>query len=532
MNDKNYQINGDLTSANKDLLSDDAMLFLATIERATRAGRKALLQARQQRQKQFDNGVFPTFLKETQAIRDNNWTVDNTPADLADRRVEITGPVNRKMIINALNSGASVFMADFEDSNSPTWSNCIDGQINLCDAVRKTISFTDPQSNKHYELIKNPAVLIVRPRGWHLDEAHVLIDGEPVSASLFDALIYLFHNAKALLDQGTGPYFYLPKMESHLEARLWNDVFIQAQELLGLPRGTIKVTVLIETITAAFEMDEIIYELRDHIVGLNCGRWDYIFSFIKKFHNHADYLLPDRQQVTMTSHFLQSYVTLLIHTCHKRHIHAMGGMAAQIPIKGDEKANQDAMERVFADKKREALAGHDGTWVAHPGLIPIALEAFDKIMPEANQLSKIPDVSGITAQDLLRVPAGEITEQGIRTNISVSMLYLESWLMGNGCVPIRNLMEDAATAEICRAQLWQWLKFSAVLSNGTIVTATMLKQLIHEEYETLHRINDKENRSTDVLATARELLEQLVFNSHFNDFLTTIAYPYLLNERI
>lgn len=527
-----YQINGTLSPTNSYIVSNEAMMFLSTIERFARGRRKELLLERQQRQKQFDKGIFPDFLKETTEIRQGKWTVDNTPHDLNDRRVEITGPVDRKMIINALNSGAKVFMADFEDSNSPTWNNCLDGQTNLCDAVRKTITYTDPQSNKYYQLKEHPAVLIVRPRGWHLDEAHVLVDDEPVSASLFDALIYLFHNAKTLIAQGTGPYFYLPKLESHLEARLWNDVLIKAQELLNLPRGSIKVTVLIETITAAFEMDEIIYELRDHIVGLNCGRWDYIFSFIKKFRNHPECLLPDRQQVTMACHFLKSYVTLLINICHKRRIHAMGGMAAQIPIKGDEKANQEAMERVYADKQREALAGHDGTWVAHPGLIPIALEAFDEIMPQANQLTKIPDASNINSQDLLSVPTGKITELGVRTNITVALLYLESWLQGNGCVPIRHLMEDAATAEICRAQLWQWLKFSAPLNNGEVLNSTLLKRLFDEEYDVLFQNNCKEDRPTESLATAKELLVKMVFNPSFDDFLTNPAYPYLINERI
>ncbi len=532
MNAMCYQINGILSPTNSYILSHDAMMFLSTIERFARARRKELLLDRQKRQQQFDKGILPDFLKETAKIREGNWIVDNTPRDLTDRRVEITGPVDRKMIINALNSDAKVFMADFEDSNSPTWNNCIEGQINLFDAVRKTITYTDPQSNKRYQLKEDPAVLIVRPRGWHLDEAHVLIDGEPVSASLFDALIFLFNNAKTLIEQGTGPYFYLPKLESHLEARLWNDVFIKAQELLNLPRGSIKVTVLIETITAAFEMDEIIYELRDHIVGLNCGRWDYIFSFIKKFRNHPEFLLPDRQQVTMTCHFLKSYVTLLINICHKRGIHAMGGMAAQIPIKGNETANQEAMERVYADKQREALAGHDGTWVAHPGLIPIALEAFNEIMPQANQLDKIPDVSHLTSKDLLAVPKGDITELGVRTNITVALLYLESWLESNGCVPIRHLMEDAATAEICRAQLWQWLKFSAPLSNGHVLNSTLLKSWFQEEYDHLYQNNNKENRPTKSLTQAKELLEQMVFNSNFDDFLTIPAYPYLINERI
>lgn len=528
MNNANYQINGSLSSANRFIVSDEAMSFLVTMERFTRSRRQELLLTREQRQREFDKGNFPDFLDETKAIREGTWRVNNTPSDLTDRRVEITGPVDRKMIINALNSKAKVFMADFEDSNSPTWSNCIEGQVNLYDAVRRQISYTDSKSDKHYRLNEDTAVLIVRPRGWHLDEAHVLIDEQPMSASLFDALLYLFHNAKKLLDEGTGPYFYLPKLESHQEARLWNDVFLKAQELLKLPRGTIKVTVLIETITAAFEMDEIIYELRDHIVGLNCGRWDYIFSFIKKFRNHKEFLLPDRQQVTMTCHFLKSYVTLLIETCHKRGIHAMGGMAAQIPIKEDEQANTQAMDRVSADKQREALAGHDGTWVAHPGLIPVALEAFDKLMPQANQLEKESNNPHITSNDLLSVPIGDITEMGVRNNISVALLYLESWLAGNGCVPIRHLMEDAATAEICRAQLWQWLKFSASLNNGQPLTNNLMHQWLKEEYEHILRNYNLEGHPQDQLMIAKELLEQMIFSDDFDDFLTNKAYPYLI----
>ncbi len=527
MNNNYYKINGRLSHTNNFILPPDLMNFLVTMERFVRDRRHELLLARQKRQLEFDKGVYPNFLEETASIRNDNWRVDNTPADLQDRRVEITGPVDRKMIINALNSGAKVFMADFEDSNSPTWDNCVDGQVNLYDAVRKEITYTDPQSNKHYKLNDKTAVLIVRPRGWHLDETHVLIDEKPMSASLFDALTYLFHNAKTLLDQGTGPYFYLPKLESHLEARLWNDVFLKAQELLGLPRGCVKVTVLIETITAGFEMDEIIYELRDHIVGLNCGRWDYIFSYIKKFRNHKECLLPDRQQVTMTSHFLSSYVNLLIKTCHRRGVHAMGGMAAQIPIKGDERANQEAMERVYADKRREALAGHDGTWVAHPGLIPVALKAFDELMPAANQLSKIPEVS-IMAQDLLTAPSGTITETGVRNNITVGLLYVEAWLTGNGCVPIRNLMEDAATAEICRAQLWQWLKFSASLDNGVALTVPMLHQWFDEEYNMIMQSRGTDKASSEALTDAKALMEEMIFKETFDDFLTTKAYSHLI----
>lgn len=528
MNNNYYKINGRLSHTNSFILSPELMIFLTTMERFVRERRQELLLARQQRQHAFDRGQYPDFLKETSMIRQDNWTVNNTPPDLHDRRVEITGPVDRKMIINALNSGAKVFMADFEDSNSPTWNNCIDGQVNLYDAVRKEITYIDPQSNKHYQLKENTAVLVVRPRGWHLDEPHILIDGRPMSASLFDALTYLFHNANVLLAQATGPYFYLPKLESHLEARLWNDVFLKAQELLNLPKGCIKVTVLIETITAAFEMDEIIYELGDHIVGLNCGRWDYIFSYIKKFRNHNEFLLPDRQQVTMTCHFLNSYVNLLIHTCHRRGIHAMGGMAAQIPIKGNEQANQEAMERVYADKRREALAGHDGTWVAHPALIPIALKAFDEVMPAANQLSRVPDVSHLRAHDLLSVPVGEITQAGIRTNITVGLLYLEAWLDGNGCVPIRNLMEDAATAEICRAQLWQWLKFSALLNDGTQLTASLLQQWFDDEYNVIVHDRGLSQNSSKSLTTAKVLMEDMIFNESFDDFLTTKAFPHLI----
>lgn len=532
MADIDYKIKGKVSAANGFILSEEAMAFLVTMERFSRDRRQELLSARQKRQAEFDRGQLPDFLQETSDIRNGDWVLDNTPADLLDRRVEITGPVERKMIINALNSGAKVFMADFEDSNSPTWENCLDGQVNLYDAVRKTIHFTDNVSNKVYKLNDKTAVLIVRPRGWHLDEAHVLIDGKPMSASIFDAMLYLFHNAQALLDQHTGPYYYLPKMESHREARLWNDVFIKAQDYLKLPKHSIKVTVLIETITAAFEMDEIIYELRDHIVGLNCGRWDYIFSFIKKFRNQAEFVMPDRQQVTMTSHFLQSYVSLLINTCHKRGIHAMGGMAAQIPIKNDEQANQAAMERVFDDKQREAKAGHDGTWVAHPGLIPVALKAFDDLMPQANQLTRIPDVSLIHSKDLVTVPVGEITETGVRMNVTVALKYMESWLMGNGCVPIFNLMEDAATAEICRAQLWQWLKFNSKLSNGLALNAPLLEQWFTEEYNHLHAENQQQGRTSTYLAAANNLLKNMIFTPDFQDFLTIPAYINLTNEDV
>lgn len=527
----NYTLTTPMPAHTHFILSDEAMSFLVAIELFARPIRKKLLQLRHQRQQEFDAGAYPHFLTETASVREGDWKLNNTPDDLLDRRVEITGPVERKMIINALNSGAKVFMADFEDSNSPTWENCLNGQVNLYDAVRRTINYSDPVSHKKYQLNPHTAVLMVRPRGWHLDEVHVLVDNEPVSASLFDSMLFLFHNAKELLAQGTGPYFYLPKLESHLEARLWNDVFNKAQELLGIPKGSIKVTVLIETITAAFEMDEIIYELRDHIVGLNCGRWDYIFSYIKKFRNHSECILPERQQVTMTVPFLKSYVNRLIQICHRRGIHAMGGMAAQIPIKNDEQANQQAMDRVYADKKREALAGHDGTWVAHPGLISVALKAFDEFMPDANQLDKIPN-GVVNEADLLAVPEGNISEQGVRGNIAVGLLYIESWLKGNGCVPIRNLMEDAATAEICRAQLWQWLKFSASLDNGIKLTPELLKLWIDEEYQHLKAEYQQSNQKVHFLKSAKELFEDMIFNEAFDEFLTTEAYSHLIKPEV
>lgn len=521
-----YQIIGEVLPSQGFVLSDKAMAFLVEMERFTRPKRKELLEARQIRQAQFDKGLLPDFLEETKAIREGDWILNNTPADLVDRRIEITGPVERKMIINALNSGANVFMADFEDSNAPTWKNCLEGQVNLFDAVRKQISYTDSQTKKQYQLNSKTAVLMVRPRGWHLEEAHVLIDEQPISASLFDALLYLFHNAEYLIEHGTGPYFYLPKLESHLEARLWSEVFHKAEELLHLPKNNIKVTVLIETITATFEMDEIIYELRDYIVGLNCGRWDYIFSYIKKFSKHPHFLLPDRQSITMNSPFLSAYVHLLIKTCHKRNIHAMGGMAAQIPIKGNEEANNKALQSVYADKKREVLSGHDGTWVAHPGLIATALDAFNQHMPGPNQLSKIPSIPPTTRDDLLAVPKGEITEIGVRSNLKVALLYLESWLRGQGCVPINNLMEDAATAEIARAQLWQWLKCSAPIAHGPQLTSALLHAWLDEEYEQL--LLSQPNTSHEAIKQAKQLLEEMIFNDKFDEFLTNKAYSLLI----
>lgn len=526
MAQNDYQLSGRLSAENRFLLSPGLLSFLVHMERFARPKRQQILHAREIRQQQFDAGHFPHFLEETAAIRAHDWTINHTPEDLVDRRVEITGPVDRKMIINALNSGAKVFMADFEDSNSPTWDNCLNGQKNLFDAVRKDVRYEDPHSGKLYQLKNHTAVLMVRPRGWHLDEVHLQVDDAPISASLFDALIFLHHNAEELRAQGTGAYFYLPKLESHHEAKLWQEVFTEALDYLQLPKDCVKITVLIETITAAFEMDEIIYELRDYIVGLNCGRWDYIFSYIKKFRNHADFLLPDRQQVTMTSPFLNAYVHLLIHTCHRRGIHAMGGMAAQIPIKGDEAANNAAMERVLADKKREVLAGHDGTWVAHPGLIPLAMDVFNQYMPEPNQIHKGLEENSISAKDLLEVPKGDISEQGVRNNITVALLYLEAWLKGNGCVPIRHLMEDAATAEICRAQLWQWHHFSASLSDGRSLSTTLLQHWVDEELATL--LAQPEYKHSPTLQQAKKLLEEMVFSDKFDEFLTIKAYPCLL----
>jgi len=499
------------------ILTPEASAFLTKLAREFEARRQQLLARRRARQQQIDAGQFPDFLPETAHIRQAEWTVAPIPHDLLDRRVEITGPVDRKMIINALNSGADVFMADFEDSNSPTWQNNLEGQFNLRDAVEGTISYVSPEG-KRYNLNSKVATLLVRPRGWHLVERHFEVDGAPISASLFDFGLYLFHNAQSLIRKGTGPYFYLPKLESHLEARLWNDVFCYAQDELGIPRGTIRATVLIETILAAFEMDEILYELRQHSSGLNCGRWDYIFSFIKKFRNHPAFVLPDRSTVTMEKHFLKSYVDLLIRTCHRRGIHAMGGMAAQIPIKNDPAANEKALDKVRQDKLREVKAGHDGTWVAHPGLVPVAKEIFDAHMKEANQIGCRREDVHVTAKDLLAVPEGEITEEGLRWNIDVGLQYLESWLRGSGCVPIYNLMEDAATAEICRAQVWQWVRHRATLSNGRPVTQEMVREAIAEQKNKL-----KGSR----MAEAAEIYEHMMTSPDFAEFLTLVAYDYI-----
>jgi malate synthase len=515
-----------------EILTPEALDFIVRLQRTFNPRRKERLAARVTRQAALDAGQKPDFLPETKAIRDADWSVAPLPADLLDRRVEITGPVDRKMIINALNSGAKVFMADFEDSTTPTWDNLLDGQLNLRDAVRRTITFEDPSTKKSYKLIDSPAVLFVRARGWHLEERHVIVDGEPMSGSLFDFGLYAFHNAKELLARGSGPYFYLPKMESHLEARLWNDVFIQAESELGLPKNSIKGTVLIETILATFEMDEILYELRDHSAGLNCGRWDYIFSFIKKFAGDTSILLPDRAQITMTTHFMRSYSKLCIKTCHRRNVHAMGGMSALIPIKSDPEANARAIAGVQADKEREATDGHDGTWVAHPGLVPVALEIFNRIMPQPNQIAKQLPGYTATAADLLQVPMGSITEAGLKQNVAVGLGYVEAWLRGIGCVPLFNLMEDAATAEISRAQLWQWVHHGAKITDGLhagtpITTALVESAIAGELAATRPKVDAARFHAYE---RAADLMRKLIESPTFPEFLTVPAYTEVLKE--
>ena len=515
-------------SAQHRVLTPDAVQFVTELHHRFNSRRKELLAARAVRQKALDAGERPDFPAETKHIRESDWAVAPIPADVLDRRVEITGPVDRKMIINALNSGANVFMADFEDSNTPMWANQIEGQSNLIDAVRRTITYSDPATGKEYKLNPRTAVLFVRPRGWHLDEAHVLVDGEPMSGALFDFGLYFFHNAHELLKTGTGPYFYIPKLENYREARLWNDVFVFAQEALGVPQGTIRATVLIETILAAFEMDEILYELREHSAGLNCGRWDYIFSFIKKFSNDPYVVLPDRGQVTMTTHFLRSYSKLLIQICHRRNTHAMGGMAAFIPIKNDPAANEKALAQVRADKEREAGDGHDGTWVAHPGLVPVAAEVFNRLMPAPNQIDKTLKDFHATAADLLAVPPGDITEAGLRQNIAVGLGYLEAWLRGTGCVPLFNLMEDAATAEISRAQLWQWVHHKARLKDGRPVDVPLCERIINEELAKARATGDSSRIAA--YGTAAQLMRDLIRAPQFVEFLTIPAYQKILTE--
>jgi malate synthase len=514
--------------AQERVLIPAALEFIVELQRRFNPRRMELLAARAERQKRLDAGEKPDFLPETRAIRESEWTVAPIPADLQDRRVEITGPVDRKMIINALNSGAKVFMADFEDSNTPTWSNQIEGQANLMDAVRRNITYSDPTSGKDYKLNERTAVLLVRPRGWHLEERHILVDGTPMSGSLFDFGLYFFHNAKELLASGSGPYLYLPKIESHLEARLWNEVFLHSQDALGIPRGSIRATVLIETILAAFEMDEILYELREHSAGLNCGRWDYIFSFIKKFSNDPKTVLPDRGQVTMTTHFLRSYSKLLIRICHRRNIHAMGGMAAFIPIKNDPVANEKAIAQVRADKEREAGDGNDGTWVAHPGLVGVATEIFDRLMPGPNQIDKKLSDFTATAADLLEVPKGQITEAGLRQNIAVGLGYLEAWLRGTGCVPLFNLMEDAATAEISRAQIWQWIHQNEHLQDGRKIDVALCDRIIDEELAKAKQAGDAARYAA--YEKSAQLMRDLIRSPQFVEFLTVPAYQKILSE--
>jgi len=508
------------------ILTPPALGFVAHLHGLFEARRRELMQRRAVRQARLDAGETFGFLPETLAIREGSWTVAPVPADLQDRRVEITGPTDRKMVINALNSGASTFMADFEDSLTPTWENVVRGQVNLRQAIERTLGFTSAEG-KVYELAGKTATLIVRPRGWHLLERHMRVDGEPVAGALFDFGLFLFHNAARLVANGSGPYFYLPKIEGHLEARLWNEVFNEAESRLGLARGTIKATVLIETLPAAFEMDEILYELRDHSAGLNCGRWDYIFSCIKKLRRH-DFVLADRGLVTMTSPFLRAYCQLLVKTCHRRNAHAMGGMAAQIPIKGDAAANEAAMAKVRADKEREANDGFDGTWVAHPGLVPVAKEVFDRIMPQANQVERKREDVNVKAAELLAFePQSPITEAGLRTNINVGLQYIGSWLGGQGCVPIHHLMEDAATAEISRTQVWQWIRSPrGVLDDGRKVTLDLFRQMLAEELRKVCALPGSFGMKYDEAAW---LLDKLVSSDEFVEFLTEPAYE-MVNE--
>jgi malate synthase len=509
------------------ILTLEALEFITQLHRWFNPIRKQLLENRLIVQEEINHGKFPTFLKNTKMIREQDWKVLPVLEDLQDRRVEITGPVDRKMVINALNSGAKVFMADFEDANAPTWANNIEGQINLRDANRRNISFTNPKNGKQYALNETTATLMVRPRGWHLDEKNVTVDGEFISGSLFDFGLYFFHNATELIQRGSGPYFYLPKLEHHLEARLWNTVFVSAQKTLGIEEGTIKATVLLETILAAFQMDELLWELRQHSAGLNCGRWDYIFSFIKRFRNHSAFVMPDRGQVTMNVHCMKSYSKLLIKTCHRRNAHAMGGMAAQIPIKNNPEANEIAFRKVAADKLREAKDGHDGTWVAHPGLVKTAMDIFNEYMPNANQIdNKRLDVN-ITEEDLLAVPKGTITEAGIRENINVSILYIESWLQGNGAAALYHKMEDAATAEISRTQLWQWIQNASKMDTGGTITQDLIDSLIPKELEKIEKYVGTERYNSGRFKEAIQIFNYLLKDKDFPDFLTLEAYKYI-----
>ena len=520
-------ISGAITPDYETILTPDALAFVEDLIRRFAPRVQELLALRVARQSRLDAGELPDFLPETAAVRSGDWQVAPIPPALLDRRVEITGPVDRKMVINALNSGARVFMADFEDASSPTWQVMMEGQVNVRDAAAGNIEWTAP-NGKSYRLNPQTAVLMVRPRGWHMIESHVQVDGFPAPAALWDFGLCLFHNARALMAKGHGPYFYLPKMQSHLEARLWNDVFLHAQEVLGLPRGTIRCTVLIETILAAFEMDEILYELREHAAGLNCGRWDFIFSMIKCFRRHPDFVLPDRSQVSMATHFLESYSLLLIQTCHRRGVHAMGGMAAQIPIKNDPAANELAMLKVRKDKEREAGNGHDGSWVSHPALVPLCEEVFNQYLTGPNQIDRKLEGLRITRADLLQVPEGAITSRGLMDNVSAALRYTESWLSGQGAVPLYNLMEDAATAEIARAQLWQWCHFpGGKLDDGRKITVERVRELITHELDGIRLQFGEEHFAARKYRIAAQLLERMIACEVLPDFLTLEAYDYL-----
>ena len=526
---EHVQLKGPVEGRAGEVLTPPALSFVARLQREFGARREELLRLRDERQRRLDGGETPQFLVTTSSVRDSEWSVARAPKDLQDRRVEITGPTDRKMLINALNSGARVFMADFEDANSPTWSNLVEGQVNLIDAIERRIDFTSPEG-KEYRLNERVATLLVRPRGWHLEERHVEVDGKPVSGSLFDFGLYFFHNARRLLDKGSGPYFYLPKMESHLEARLWNDVFNLAQDELGIARGTIRATVLIETILAAFEMEEILYELRDHSSGLNAGRWDYIFSIIKKFRNRPEFVLPDRAQVTMTVPFMRAYTELLVKTCHRRGAHAMGGMAAFIPSRRDAEVNRVALVKVKEDKDREAADGFDGTWVAHPDLVPTATEAFDRVLGDRpNQLERQRPEVKVTGGQLIdvRVPDGTITENGLRMNVSVGIQYLESWMRGTGAAAINNLMEDVATAEISRSQVWQWVRHQSRTVEGPAVDADLVREIADDEMSKLRERLGEEGWRESRFEEARKVFEEVALSKDFQQFLTLVALRHI-----
>jgi malate synthase len=525
---RGIELRGPVIPEHAEVLTPEALDFSAALQREFNPRRLELLEERKRRQNSIDRGELPNFLSETKDVRESEWRVDAVPSDLQDRRVEITGPVDRKMVINALNCGAKCYMADFEDAHSPTWSATLDGQINVRDAARGTIDYVSPEG-KRYQLKDRVATLLVRPRGWHLPEKHVWVDGQVASASLFDFAMYFFHNARHRVAHGSGIYLYLPKLQHYLEARLWNDVFVRAQELLGLPQGTVKATVLIEHILAAFQMEEILYELRHHSAGLNCGRWDYIFSYIKTFARNESFIVPDRAQVTMTTPFLRAYTLACIKACHKRGAFAMGGMSAYIPVKSDAAANEKALQKVREDKRREATDGHDGTWVAHPGLVPIAAEEFDRVLgTKPNQIDLQRNDVNVTAEELLEVPKGTITEEGLRSNIRVATQYIEAWLGGLGCVPLYNLMEDAATAEISRTQIWQWIRHPrGVLEDGRKVTVALVRQFMHEEVERIKSERGHQRFSEGYFPEATHLFDELVTSNMLEEFLTLKAYERL-----